>query len=166
MTVRDRRNGIDCNILIATIGSSGDVNHFIGIGAILKSRGHCVTLITNAAFEKQATQAGLNFEAVSAAEEYHRLMQDPRIADWKVATRVVVREGALRHTRPHYERIQQLHRPGRTLLISNGVAFGARIAQEKLNIPAATVLVSPAMLRSIYSPPRYTPTTLTLPPSR
>lgn len=163
---RAGRNIINCNILIATIGSSGDVNHFIGIGEILKNRGHRVTLITNGAFEKQAIQAGIDFEAVSPAEDYHRLMQDPRISDWRVATRIVVGEGVLRHTEPHYESIQRLYQPGRTLLVSNGISFGARIAQEKLGIPAATVIVSAAMMRSIYSPPRYTPATFRLPPTR
>jgi rhamnosyltransferase subunit B len=145
------------HVLLTAVGSSGDVNHFAGIGSILKHRGHRVTLIANGAFASLATAAGLNFEEVGSAESYNRIMADPRIADWRSATRLVVREGLLRKILPYYERVLKLHEPGCTVLVSNGAALGARIAQDELELPGITVLVTPALLRSMYSPPRHTP---------
>ncbi len=42
------------NILLATVGSAGDVHPFVGLGVELKRRGHRVTLITSGAFETLA----------------------------------------------------------------------------------------------------------------
>lgn len=52
-----------------------------------------------------------------------------------------------------YEKIEQEHAVGETLVVARGNAFGARIAQEKLGVPLATVHLQPAMLRSEYDAP-------------
>jgi rhamnosyltransferase subunit B len=47
-----------------------------------------------------------------------------------------------------YRIIAKSFQPGRTVVAAPGFAFGARIAQEKLAVPLATVHLQPIMLRS------------------
>jgi UDP:flavonoid glycosyltransferase YjiC (YdhE family) len=54
--------------------------------------------------------------------------------------------------RPVYRIIQQRMEPGRTVVAASGIAFGARIAHERLGVPLATVHLQPIMLRSVIRP--------------
>src|SRR5690349_7107878 len=59
-------------ILLATLGTAGDVHPFVGIGIALKQRGHDVVLATNGHFEAGIRQAGLAFASIGAPEEYRQ----------------------------------------------------------------------------------------------
>src|SRR5687768_14677241 len=58
---QDRPGRVRMHVLLITIGSSGDVHPFVGVGAALRARGHRVTLVTNAHFAPLAAHAGLEF---------------------------------------------------------------------------------------------------------
>ena len=51
-----------------------------------------------------------------------------------------------------YDLIARLNEPGQTVVAAPGTALGARIAQEKLGVPLATVHLQPIMLRSTLEP--------------
>ena len=53
-------------VLLAALGSAGDVHPPIAIGVELRRRGHAVTLVANAWFQATAHRAGLAFVALSA----------------------------------------------------------------------------------------------------
>ena len=52
-----------------------------------------------------------------------------------------------------YRLIAELAKPGETVLAALGYVFGARIAQEKLGLPLATIHLQPMWFRSTYDPP-------------
>jgi UDP:flavonoid glycosyltransferase YjiC (YdhE family) len=64
----------------------------------------------------------------------------------------VARRLILPTVRPVYQIIEKHWEPGRTVVAAPGFAFGARIAQEKLGVPLATVHLQPIMFRSAVQP--------------
>jgi rhamnosyltransferase subunit B len=132
------------NVLLVTWGSAGDVMPFIGIGSELRRRGHDVTLITNPAFAGQAAAAELPFAGAGMIEEYKTMMADGEV--WK--PRKFFRR-ALVHwstaVEPFYARIAQSQRPGRTVLVAHVGVVAARVAQEKFDLPMASVYLQPAL---------------------
>jgi UDP:flavonoid glycosyltransferase YjiC (YdhE family) len=141
------------NILLATVGSAGDVHPFVGLGVELKRRGHRVTLITSGAFENLARKAGLEFKAYLSAEEYHALIQDPRVWHRVDGFKTVMQQGMTPSLRPIYQAICELHVPGRTVIAASSLAFAAQAAHEKLGAPLATIHLSPALFRSDFENP-------------
>lgn len=140
------------NFLLVTWGSSGDILPFIGVGVELKRRGHDVTLVANAHYERQATAAGLSFAAAGSEADYDKLMADSQLWDWQLAF-----ERANEHWGPSielsYDAILKRHRPGATVLVGSVGAVGAHLAQERLGVPFAWVVHIPFFLRSRCDPP-------------
>ena len=53
------------NITILTLGSRGDVQPYVALGAGLRAAGHRVTLATHACFESFTREYGLHFSPVA-----------------------------------------------------------------------------------------------------
>jgi UDP:flavonoid glycosyltransferase YjiC (YdhE family) len=141
------------NILIATLGSHGDVHPFLGLGRTLKARGHRVTIIAAAVYDHLAQGLGLEFAPLGTKEEFQEMLRNPDL--WhKTRGFHAIADAVSRVLRPTYDAIVERNVPGQTVIVQSSLAFGARIAQDKWNIPAATVHLSPAVIRSITSPPK------------
>jgi rhamnosyltransferase subunit B len=145
------------NILLIALGSSGDVNPFVGLGVRLRARGHRVTLITNGHFEPLARRAGLEFAPLGTAADYRAVLEYPEIWDLRKGFQLMVKWAMLKPMRPTYEAIETRNVPGETVMAAPVTAFGARVAQERLGIPLVTVNLQPAMLRSSAAPPVLNP---------
>ena len=52
------------HITLATVGSRGDVQPYIALGASLKAAGHSVCIATHSSFEPVIRKYGLDFSAV------------------------------------------------------------------------------------------------------
>jgi rhamnosyltransferase subunit B len=134
-------------ILLAAIGSSGDVNPVIGLGCALQRRGHEVTLATNEIFEGQVRRLGLNFAPLGLKSEAEAMMRDPRLWHPRKGFRCVM-EGALL---PNIERLYALierHQGPGAVVAATTLCLGARVAQEKLGVPTATLHLQPTVFRS------------------
>ena len=53
-----------------------------------------------------------------------------------------------------YAVIEDHYVPGRTVVVATAPVFGARVAQEHLGVPLATVQLQPATFRSLHDTPR------------
>lgn len=135
-------------VLLATVGTIGDTLPFVWLGRELSRRGHDVTLLGNGAHRNLIEAADLGFvEIISAAESERQASQRIR---WGNA-RIALREGfanLLQDVEPIYHAIAERRVPGRTVVAAQGLAFGARIAQEKLGLPLATIHLQPSCFRS------------------
>jgi UDP:flavonoid glycosyltransferase YjiC (YdhE family) len=140
------------NILLTPIGSSGDVLPFIRLGMALKARGHDVTVITTCLYEPLARHAGLPFVEWISPEAMQVVADDPDL--WHPARGFLraVRAVEPWHRQLH-EHIEARHVPGQTVVVSGSFSLGARIAQDRLGVPLATLLLQPAYLRSVYRSP-------------
>jgi len=134
-------------ILLPTIGSSGDVHPIIELGRALRSRGHRVTLATNDHFREQVSSNGLEFVSLGTTAEADALMSDPRLWHPTKGFGSIV-EGALLPNIPRLYRIIEGQLGPDLVVAASTLCLGARIAQEKLGVPTATVHLQPSVLRS------------------
>jgi len=130
--------------LLFALGSTGDVLPFVGLGRALAARGHAVTVAANPHFAALIARAGLGFVALGDEDEYHALCDSPKLMDRARGFRFVM-DWASTLIRPVYE-LAAGHREA--LVIAHPLAYGARVAEERLGVRTATLLLSPAILRS------------------
>ncbi|HEX6898040.1 MAG TPA: glycosyltransferase, partial [Bryobacteraceae bacterium] len=79
MIVSDAAANRRLHVLLATIGSAGDVHPMLELGRVLLRRGHEVALATNQYFEEQVRAAVLGFIAMGTTAEAEAALADPRL---------------------------------------------------------------------------------------
>ncbi|MGH9360673.1 MAG: glycosyltransferase, partial [Thermoanaerobaculia bacterium] len=80
-------------VLLANVGTAGDVFPFVGLGAALRARGHQAVLLGPESFADLARKHGLGFEPLLPAEE-ERVLADPVFWDPLRGPLVAARWGA------------------------------------------------------------------------
>jgi rhamnosyltransferase subunit B len=137
--------------IMVSMGSMGDTLPFVVMGRALRERGHRVTLIGNAHFIDMFRNEGFDY-AESLSEQQYDAFLNGQI-NWS-GVRALKEMGELvKDQIPKiYQLIAERYVPGETVVAAQGYAFGARIAQEKLGVPLATVHLQPMWFRSIYDP--------------
>jgi rhamnosyltransferase subunit B len=141
------------NILLIPIGSAGDVHPFVALARRLHERGHRVTVITATYFEPLLRKTGVDFVGLGTVEEFESVLLHPDGWHPRRGFEVVFRCGVLPWIRPIYDLIAHLHVPGETVVVASVLAFGARVAEEKLGVPLVSIDLQPALLRSGYQAP-------------
>lgn len=138
----------ELHVLLPTIGSAGDVLPMLELGLALKRRGHRATIVTNELFTDIVREAGLGFIAMGTAAEAEAAIADPRLWHPVKSFECVAERGLIPYLPRLYEIIAG--QASRDLVVAApGTCLGARVAQEKLGVPLATVHLQPAMLRSL-----------------
>jgi rhamnosyltransferase subunit B len=140
-------------VLLVGLGSSGDVNPLLGIASGLTARGHETTLISAPQFRDAAASVGAGFAALGTAEAYDRVYADPDLWHPRRGLGVFFPYAAGLAART-VELIEERNRPGETVVVATFQCFGARVAQEALEVPCCTVLPNPILLQSVYDPGR------------
>lgn len=149
------------HFILTPFGSKGDVNPFIWIGKHLLARGHEVTLIASPVFEKGVAGAGLRFVPMGTAENYEENLKNPLLWHRWRGPELVFRFAA-GAARCYFDAIQQLvaeagcagaSRDKGVTLVGSSLAFGTRLAREKLGLPLATVHLQPSVILSAYETP-------------
>src|SRR5215217_7055602 len=127
-------------VLLMPVGSAGDVYPYVRLGAELRKRGHHITLAANELFSPLAEAEGFHFVMLGSREEYERIVADPMIWDKRRGGVAFVKQIILPFMRRQFEVIEECVSRGKCdVVVAAGQAIGARIAQEKLGIPLATV---------------------------
>lgn len=140
-------------VLLLPVGSAGDVHPFVGLGLALRRRGHEVVLATNPYFADLARRAGLEFVPIGD-DNFLAALQNPELWHPTRGFRAVMEWGVLPLLKPIFEFIRERYEPGQTVVAAGSLAFGARIAQEALGVPTASVHLQPMIFRSLIDPPR------------
>lgn len=142
------------HIILCAVGSAGDVHPILGLGRILQQRGCRITFLTAGYFKPQVERAGFEFVDTLPNCDFHSMLNDPKIWHPIHGTRKVM-ELAVKPMLPTmYAAIEQHYDPRHTKVVASTLAFGARVAQEKLGIPLTTIHLSPALFRSQFEGPR------------
>jgi UDP:flavonoid glycosyltransferase YjiC (YdhE family) len=136
------------------LGSVGDVNPLLGTAEALMRRGHHVTFITNPYFKTWVDATGLAFSAIGTEPDYVRLLSDPDLWHPRRGMAAIFRPAAA-WTGQEYQRLKELHANRLDVIVSPFQCFGARIANETLGIPLATILPNPILVESVHDPVRY-----------
>ena len=140
-------------VVVAALGSAGDVHPNVALAVALRQRGHRVLLVAASVFESLARRAGLEFVGLGTDSDFLGTIHDPALWHPYRAFSVVVKRLILPFMQPVYEVIERQAKSGDTLVVASSMAFGARIANEKLGVPLATIHMQPIMLRTVYAPP-------------
>ena len=140
-------------VILVPVGTVGDVLPFVAIGLRLKERGHRVVVVASGSHQALLDAAGLDrIETVGAEADAaafgHRNIWRPTRGLRRIGERMIIPG-----LRPQIAAIQARFEPGSTVLVASTLAFGARIAAEKLRSPMVSVHLAPAAIRSLDDTP-------------
>lgn len=150
------------NVILATVGTDGDVFPHLGLGAALRARGHRVTVAAPEPYRGRATALGLDFAPLVTADEFARMIADPDLWHPLKSGPKMARWGGPM-IRRQYELLAGLTREPDSVLVANPGVLVARVVQEKHGVPTASLLLQPGLLPSSTAPPEMTGG-LTIPP--
>ena len=134
------------NVLLPTLGSAGDVNPFVALGVALQARGHRATVITNPIFQTQIESQGLRFLSVGTEQAARSVIADPDL--WHVRKSFGIVSKILIPSLEEMFRVIEAHADQSTVMAFSTLSLAARLAQEKLKIPSASVHLQPGIFRS------------------
>jgi rhamnosyltransferase subunit B len=144
-------------IVIATVGSLGDLFPFLAIGQVLLARGHRVTVATHAIHEATVVQSGLAFaDASGMAEPEDRAAFTARAFHRWRGPRFVVHDFAALDVRASYEKLAPVCADA-DVLITTTLAFAGQILGEQRGnargVRWISAVLAPAGFVSAYDPP-------------
>jgi rhamnosyltransferase subunit B len=138
--------------ILVTMGTDGDVFPFVGLGARLRERGHRVTLVAPAYYQALAEQHGFGFHALISQAESDEFLANPDLWHPLKSGLHAARWGA-RFLRRQYELLTGLTGDADTVIATNPGVLAARLVQERLAKPTATLLLQPGLIPSVCAPP-------------
>ncbi len=136
------------NVLLPTIGSAGDVHPVVALGLALQARGHRATIVTNPFFQELIEGQDLGFLPLGTVEDARAAIADPDLWHPRKGFEVVARRAIVPAMAETFRHIERNVGP-RTVVAASGIAVGARGAQARLGVPAATVHLQPSIIRSL-----------------
>jgi UDP:flavonoid glycosyltransferase YjiC (YdhE family) len=142
------------NVLVTTLGSYGDVYPKVGLALQLKRRGHTVTLLTNPYFENLARKYALDFAPIGTIAQFKQFSNHPDLFDPRKSVAVFFDSLILPNIRSAYQSLSACIQPSKTVMVSSILVFGARLVQEKKNVPNVTVHLAPMAFKSAYEMPK------------
>jgi len=142
-------------ILVATLGSYGDVFPFVALAGTLRRRGHEVILLTNEFFGPLARRHALALVPLGSESDYRKFADHPDLFHPRRGASVFFDSLILPALRTAYDQLKAHARPGQTLIVASSALFSARLIQEELGIPTATVHLAPAAFKSAHQSPQF-----------
>ena len=156
--MRDRAemHTLSRKIVLATVGSLGDLHPFIALGRALRDRGAQVRLACAGEYRRKVEGAGLEFYELRP--DFDEIQRDLGM-NREQLTRQVVKHSdflfqrlVLPYVRQSYEDMM-IAAADADLILTSSLAFGARLAAEKRRIPWIAVVLQPMMFLSAHDPP-------------
>jgi UDP:flavonoid glycosyltransferase YjiC (YdhE family) len=140
------------HVILPTIGTSGDVFPYAGLGVSLKARGHRATLVTAENYRGVAEQNGLEFVPLVSAAEHDELFQHRDF--WHPFKTVrLSAKWAMRLIERQHHVLLEVGREPETVFVTSPAIFAASVAAEKTGRPVANLILQPWMIPSSVSPP-------------
>jgi rhamnosyltransferase subunit B len=138
-------------ILIATMGSLGDLHPCLGLGLELQRRGHKVTIAATEFYRAKVEGFGLNFRAMRPDWDPTDGEIIAKCEDLKRGFEVLLRELVFPHLPVMYEDLLAAAREA-DLMIVGEILFAAPLVAEKLGVRWASLILSPLSFLSAYDP--------------
>jgi UDP:flavonoid glycosyltransferase YjiC (YdhE family) len=139
------------HVVLISVGTDGDIFPYVGLGSVLRERGHSVALAVSEPYEPLAKELGFAFHALVSAAENRELFEHPDF--WKpLKTAPLMARWGVRFLRRQYDLLSKLATRETVLVASPGV-FAASLVHEKLGVPLTNLILQPWMIPSSISPP-------------
>ena len=143
------------HVILASAGTHGDVFPFVALGRVLRSRGNRVTLAANEQYRQLAIDHGCEFAALVSSEETLEFLSDPDL--WHpVKCGLVGARWGVRCLRRQYELLYELASDEHSVFAASPAVIAARLVQEKLSRPLASIYYTPWVIPSCTAPPAMT----------
>lgn len=140
------------HVILATIGTDGDVFPHIGLGRILRRRGHRVTVAAPETYRERVIDLDLEFCSLASVEEVSRMLADPDLWHPLKSGPMMARWGGAMIPR-QYHALRSLVQDKNTVVVSNPGLLAARILQETIRCPMVSLLLQPGIIPSSDAPP-------------
>ena len=134
------------------MGTDGDVFPYLGLGSILLERGHRVTLAAPQTYQNRAADRGMEFESLVSTADVERMLANPDLWHPFRSGPMMAKWG---HPMiPHqYELLARLASEPDSVMVANPGVVAARLVQEQLHCPMASLVLQPGILPSCTAPP-------------
>jgi UDP:flavonoid glycosyltransferase YjiC (YdhE family) len=141
------------HIVVATVGSQGDLFPFLAVGRELRSRGHRVTVGAHAIHREAVGEAGLDFVLASGiAEPEDKAAFAARAFHPLRGPRFVVRDLAAADVAASYAALEPVCADADAIVTST-LAFAGQILGETRRVAWLSAVLSPAVFLSAFDPP-------------
>jgi rhamnosyltransferase subunit B len=140
-------------IVIATLGSLGDLHPYIALARGLQTRGHELTIATPELYRERVQAAGLGLAPLGSNFILPDRDTYARVLNSRKGVEHLFRDLVIPTIREIYDQLRGIViAEGADLLISNPLVFAAPLLAEKLNLPWASTVLAPMSFFSIYDP--------------
>lgn len=140
------------HVVLACFGTDGDVYPFLGIGSVLRGRGHRVTLATQEQFAERASDVGLDFHPLISRRDLDELLGRKEFWD-PLKGPIIAARAWRRLIGGQFDALAMLASAKNTLLVTHPAIIAARILHDRSGIPLVSVLLQPWMIPSVHAPP-------------
>lgn len=145
------KTGTPQRIVLATIGSLGDLHPMLALGLELKRRGHLVSIASSSYYRERIEGLGFGFHPLRPNWDPTDAELIAQCEDIRRGPEVLFRQLVLPHLRDTYE---DLHAAvaNADLMLAGELVYAAPLVAEKLSLPWASVILSPTSFFSAYDP--------------
>ena len=138
-------------IVLATIGSLGDLHPMLALALELKRRGHRVTIASTAYYRVKVEGLGIGFASLRPNWDPTDPQLIAQCEDLKSGPEVLFRQMILPHIRDMYEDLLAVV-TGSNLMISGELVFAAPLVAEKIKLRWVSEILSPTSFFSAHDP--------------
>jgi len=140
-------------VILAPVGSAGDVLPFVAIALRLRERGNRVVMAASGRYRALLDVERIEFVETLDAKAEAAAFDHPNFWRPTRGLRRFTERMVLPSVRPQLAAIEARCERGNTVVVGSSFAFGARIAHERLGVPLVTVHLAPAAMRSLEDTP-------------
>ena len=133
-------------VLVATVGTLGDVLPAIAVGRLMAGRGHDVVVFADPDYADLVRQSDLEIDAVGQPGFLRSLVAEPDYWHSDRCFHVFAKRVVLPNIKPMMKGIERRARRGRTVVAAFSYAFGAKFAAREAGLPLARLFIQPAAL--------------------
>jgi UDP:flavonoid glycosyltransferase YjiC (YdhE family) len=143
-------------VVLATVGSLGDLHPFIALGVALRDRGVNAVIACAEDYRAKVEAAGVAFHLLRPG--FDDMQRDLGLSRAQLTREVVAhsafmfRKLVLPYVQSAYEDMMAVTADA-DLILPSSLAFAARLAAEKRGVPWIAVVLQPMMFLSSYDPP-------------
>jgi len=143
-------------VVLATMGSWGDIFPVIGLAKGLTEAGHDVRVAASPAYDELVQGEGLQFSGIGPALGFSDYARDPKILSGRLGGFVGFSHLFRRFIFPALDRyVDDLAASirGADLLLAHPALIAAPVAAEHVGVRWATISVFPGLIPTAYAPP-------------
>lgn len=139
-------------IVLATLGSLGDMHPKIAIGLELKKRGYDVTIAAMEFYREKIAMTGLGFTAMRPGLDPDDRVMMREMMDANTGTERILRDVIFGNLRPMYDDLMAAVE-GADLVVSGEIVCAVKSVVEKTGIKWISTSLAPVSFFSAYDPP-------------